>query len=57
MLDETWRKSSRSQVRGDCVEASLKGPVVSIRDSRNPGQPPVALSREAWVALLASLRG
>lgn len=32
-----WRRSSRSYT-GNCVEVSVVGPRVRIRDSKNPGQ-------------------
>ncbi|MFW5418343.1 DUF397 domain-containing protein [Nocardiopsis sp. CNT-189] len=57
MLTDDFRKSSYSQPRGECVAARLEGPGVAVADTATPGQSPVALSREAWVALLASLRG
>lgn len=57
----TWRKSSRSQGGGACVEwAWAEGrPVqaVGVRDSKQSGRGPVlAVSRTAAAALVAAIR-
>lgn len=50
-----WRKSSRSGGSGDndaCVEIAFAGPVVAIRDSKNPVAGSLAFSASAFTAFL-----
>ena len=32
----SWRKSTRSATSGACIEIAQPGPIVAIRDSKNP---------------------
>ena len=44
----TYRKSSHSIGNGQCVEAASPGPVILVRDSKNPDGPVLPVSLAAW---------
>ncbi|WP_084693216.1 DUF397 domain-containing protein [Actinomadura atramentaria] len=46
-----WRKSTRSNNGGDCVELRNTQPAVDIRDSKDSDGPTIALPRSAWIIL------
>jgi len=51
-----WRKSTRSNNGGACVEVATNLPdVVAIRDSKNPAGPKLVVRPEAWRVFLAGL--
>ena len=52
-----WTKSSHSFALQNCVEvASLPGDEVGVRDSKDPGGPPLAFPGVAWAAFVAGVR-
>ncbi|MEU0080381.1 DUF397 domain-containing protein [Micromonospora tulbaghiae] len=53
----TWRKSTRSNGSGNCVEVAdgLPG-VVGLRDSKDPRGPILAFDPAAWSTFVASVK-
>ncbi|KAB1906618.1 DUF397 domain-containing protein [Micromonospora tulbaghiae] len=53
----TWRKSTRSNGSGNCVEVAdgLPG-VVGLRDSKDPAGPALAFDQAAWSTFIASVK-
>ncbi|MET7708965.1 DUF397 domain-containing protein [Micromonospora sp. NPDC005413] len=54
----TWRKSTRSNGSGDCVEVAddLSGKV-GLRDSKDPGGPVLTFTPTAWSTFVANVKG
>lgn len=55
-LHRAWRKSSYSDVNGNCVELAPTGGGVAVRDSKDPG-PVLVLDAGAFAGLLAAVKG
>ncbi|MEV0807220.1 DUF397 domain-containing protein [Micromonospora sp. NPDC050200] len=53
----TWRKSTRSNGSGDCVEVAdnLAGKI-GLRDSKDPIGPILAFSQAAWSHFVAGVK-
>ncbi|MCT2276933.1 DUF397 domain-containing protein [Micromonospora chalcea] len=53
----TWRKSTRSNGSGNCVEVAdgLPG-VVGLRDSKDPTGPVLTFGRADWSTFVASVK-
>ncbi|SNS22119.1 DUF397 domain-containing protein [Actinomadura mexicana] len=47
-----WRKSTRSEDHGNCVELAALPHAVAIRDSKAPGAGHLALTPQAFADLL-----
>ncbi|GLZ78046.1 hypothetical protein Afil01_28530 [Actinorhabdospora filicis] len=48
-----WKKSSRSQNQGQCVEARITGGRVQARDSKQLDGPVLTVSSADWAVFLA----
>jgi hypothetical protein len=52
-----WRKSTRSNNGGNCVEIAGNLPgVIAIRDSKNPDGPALVFSRDPWQVFLSHIK-
>jgi Domain of unknown function (DUF397) len=51
-----WRKSTRSATSGQCVEIARPGPIVAIRDSKNPTGRHLTIRPATFEAFLAFTR-
>jgi Domain of unknown function (DUF397) len=52
----SWRKSSRSQEHGACVEIAPLPSSVAIRDSKDPQGPALAFDHAAWRTFTEGLK-
>lgn len=53
----TWRKSSRSNQGGVCVEVAVAPAVVGMRDSKDRDGAVLAFRDAAWTAFVAGVKG
>ncbi len=56
-MNHEWRKSTYSTAEGNCVEVARNVPgTVAVRDSKNPDDGHLMLSRSAWQAFTAKIK-
>jgi hypothetical protein len=59
MIDEAdvaWRRSTRSNGEGNCVEVARFGPEFAARDSKDPEGPVILIGGRAWRDFLAAVK-
>ena len=54
--DGVYRKSSFSRIITFCVEASLEGNTVRVRDSKNRKLAPLVFHRDEWDAFIKGVK-
>jgi Domain of unknown function (DUF397) len=50
-----WRTSSYSSSQANCVQVALGGPVIGLRDSKDPHGPVLTVPARRWSAFLRGL--
>lgn len=56
LSDAEWRKSTRSNGEGNCIEVARVGEKFAARDSWDRSGPVLFFSREAWCGFIAAVR-
>ena len=51
-----WRKSTRSQNGGNCIEVAPLAEVIAVRDSKDPSGSVLAVDPSAWDAFTNMIR-
>ena len=51
-----WRKSTRSNGGGDCVEVATVPGLVGVRDSKDAAGPVLAFGPDAWTAFVGGVQ-
>jgi Domain of unknown function (DUF397) len=51
-----WRKSSRSNGQGQCVEVARLEQAIAVRDSKDPAGPVLTFTPDEWAAFIAGTK-
>lgn len=51
-----WRRSARSNGKGNCVEVASAEAVVGVRDSKNSSGPLIAFTSNEWRAFTDAIK-
>ncbi len=51
-----WRKSSRSNNGGACIEVAPMARIVAVRDSKDPDGPKLVINPAVWRAFTGQIR-
>jgi hypothetical protein len=54
-MGKSWRKSTRSNVNGACVEVRRRASTVQVRDTKDRRGPVLTFSTDAWRAFVAGV--
>jgi hypothetical protein len=54
-LNEEWRKSTRSNTNGACVEVRRVNTVVEVRDTKDRSGPTLRFSADSWQDFVESV--
>jgi len=52
-----WRKSTYSNGSSSCIETATRPGTVAVRDSKDPGGPPLAVAPSTWRAFTRRIKG
>lgn len=55
-LTGQWRRASKCDTGGQCVEVARAEPAVAVRDSKNPGRGYLVFSPQAWTAFTRRIK-
>ena len=56
MQNLKWRKSSKSNDQGLCVEVAFNAETVYVRDSKSPNIGPFAFTADEWEAFVSGVK-
>lgn len=56
MLDQTWRKSTRSGDNGACVEVRRVDDTIEVRDTKDRSKPPHVYTLAEWDAFIGGAK-
>lgn len=52
LMDAKWRKTTRSDANGNCVEVAQLTNAIAVRHSKNPAGPALVFTPDEWTAFV-----